>query len=133
MTSGTLGRIYEDGDVIIRQGDPGDCMYVIQSGSVEVVLEDGSHSVPVAVLAEGDFFGEMALFEREVRSATVRARGQARILTVDRTNLLRRIHEDPTLAFRVIETLSHRLRQMDRASRPSGGAASSAGPAQADS
>jgi len=119
MTSGTLGRIYEDGDVIIRQGDPGECMYAIQSGSVEVVLEDGERSVPVALLAEGDFFGEMALFEREVRSATVRARGQARILTVDRANLLRRIHEDPTLAFRVIEALSHRLRQMDRAAQPS--------------
>jgi len=119
MTSGTLGRVFEDGEVIIRQGDPGECMYAIQSGNVEVVLEDGGRSVPVAVLTEGDFFGEMALFEREVRSATVRARGQARILTVDRTNLLRRIHEDPTLAFRVIETLSRRLRQMDRAAERS--------------
>ena len=54
----------------------------------------------------------MAVFEREVRSATVRALGEARVLTLDRKNFLRRINEDPSLAFRVVETMSRRVREL---------------------
>jgi len=110
-----LGRVYADGEVIVRQGDPGDCMYVVQSGTVEVVREDGG---PVAVLAElgaNDFFGEMSLFEHENRSATVRAKGEARVLTVDRKTLFRRIQSDPSLALNLLRTMSHRIRELDRA------------------
>jgi len=63
-------------------------------------------------MGKGEFFGEMALFDREVRSATVCADGPARILTVDRHSLLRRIQEDPSLAFRIIEMMSGRVRQL---------------------
>jgi CRP-like cAMP-binding protein len=54
----------------------------------------------------------MAIFEREVRMATVRALGQARILTVDEKNFIRRMHEDPSLAFRLVQTMSHRIREL---------------------
>jgi CRP-like cAMP-binding protein len=57
----------------------------------------------------------MAIFEREPRSATVRARGDVVALTVDKKNLLRRVSEDPTMAFRLIQTLSGRLRELNRA------------------
>ena len=108
-----LGRPYENGQAIVRQGEAGDCMYVVHSGQVEVVQQDHDKEVRLAVLGEGDFFGEMALFERTARSATVRALGKANVLTVDRTTLLRRIEEDPSLAFRLLERLCHRLRHMD--------------------
>ena len=127
MAAGALGRTYEDGEVIVRQGNPGDCMYVIQSGRVEVVRQSEQQEVRLAVLEENDFFGEVPLFEREVRSATVRAMGQVRVLTVDRKTLLRRITEDPTLAYRILETLSRRVRKLDaevtklRISRGDGG------------
>lgn len=113
MDSGTLGKVYQDGEVIVRQGDVGDAMYVIQSGNAEVVEEAGGKTVPLAMLGANDFFGEMALFEHEVRSATVRARGPVRVLTVDKKTLLRRIHQDPALAFRLLEHLCHRLRKLD--------------------
>lgn len=112
MDTGGLGRIYEDGEVIIRQNDIGDCMYVIQEGNVEIYLVEGEKEVHLAVRKEGDFFGEMALFDRDVRSASVRAQGRARILTVDKRNLLSRIHKDPSLAFRVLETMSSRIREL---------------------
>ncbi len=112
MSSGELGKLYKDGEVIIRQGDVGTCMYVIQKGQVEVLLEDGDHEVHLALRREGDFFGEMALFDRDVRSATVRALGEARILTVDKRNFMRRIHEDPALAFRLVESMSLRIREL---------------------
>jgi CRP-like cAMP-binding protein len=56
----------------------------------------------------------MAIFERVVRSATVRARGRARVLTLDKRNFLRRIDEDPSLAFRIVETMSRRVRELSR-------------------
>ena len=110
--TGVLGRVYQDGQVIVRQGEVGDCMYVIQEGQVEVVLEKDGEEVRLAVRGEGEFFGEMAIFEREVRMATVRALGQARVLTIDKKNFLRRIHEDPSLAYRIVQTMSRRIREL---------------------
>jgi CRP-like cAMP-binding protein len=54
----------------------------------------------------------MALFNREIRMATVRALGEVRVLTVDKRNLMRRIHEDPSLAYRIILALSQRIREL---------------------
>jgi len=112
MSEGTLGKIYQDGEVIIQQGAPGDCMFVIQKGCVEVILDRNGKTVHLAIRNEGDFIGEMAIFEREVRSATVRALGEVRVLTVDKKNFMRRIHADPSLAFRIVETMSRRIREL---------------------
>lgn len=112
MSKGGLGKEYADGETIIRQGETGDSMYVIQEGQVEVIAHHGDREVRLALRGPGEFVGEMALFEREVRSADVRAVGPTRVLTVDRKNLLRRIHEDPSLAFRMIEAMSRRIREL---------------------
>ena len=108
-----LGKVYQDGEVIVEHGKAGDCMYVIQAGQVEVLQEKKDREVRLAVLDEGEFFGEMAIFEREVRSATVRALGKVQVLTVDEDTFLRRIHEDPSLAFRVVQKMSQRVRALD--------------------
>lgn len=112
MKSGELGKEYKNGEIIIKQGESGNCMYVIQSGEVEVLRDNDGKEVRLAIRKAGDFFGEMALFSREVRSATIRALGDARVLTVDRKNLLNSIQKDPSLAFRIIETLSKRIRDL---------------------
>jgi len=89
-------------------------MFVIQAGEVEVIRDnEKQRGIRLAVLHETDFFGEMALFDREVRSATVRALGDAQVLTVDKKSFLRRVHEDPSLAFRILEQMSHRIRELD--------------------
>ena len=113
MKTSELGKIIADGEVIIRQGDAGDYMYEILDGQVEVLQEREGEEVRLAVLDKGDFFGEMAIFEREKRSATVRALGEVRVLTVDKKILFRRISEDPSLALRILERMSHRIREMD--------------------
>jgi CRP-like cAMP-binding protein len=64
-------------------------------------------------LQAGDFFGEMAVFEKEVRSATVRANGEARVLRIDKKALLTRIREDPLLAVNLLKTMSHRIRHLN--------------------
>ena len=109
MYEGALGREYVDGEVICRQGEPGENMFVIQSGRVDVVIDD----VLVTELTAGDLFGEMAIVERRPRSATVRARGPARVLTLDKRSFLRQVHEDPSLAYRILETMSRRVRRLD--------------------
>jgi len=88
-------------------------MYVVQSGEVEVVREEGDVEIRLAVLGEGDFFGEMALFEQEVRSATVRSRGESQVLTIDKRTLLARVQEDPSLAFNILRTMSNRIRKLN--------------------
>ena len=113
MDAGALGKVFADGNEIVRQGDEGNCMFVIQAGEVEVVRDDGGGEVRLAVLGQGDVFGEMALFDRESRSATVRARGEARVLTLDKKTFLRRVHEDPSVAFRILQRMSHRIRQLN--------------------
>ncbi len=112
MEPGTLGKVYSDGETIVRQGEVGDCMYVIQAGQVEVLQRKGDKEICVCVLGPWDTFGEMALFEGEVRSATVRARGEVRVLTVDKKTFLRRVHEDPSIAFRILQQMSHRIREL---------------------
>lgn len=112
INTGSLGKIYRHGETIVRQGEIGDCMYVIQDGQVEVVSGDGDREILLAVLGKNEFFGEMAIFEHEIRSATVRALGPARILTIDHKNFLRRIHEDPSIAYRLMEVMSNRIRRL---------------------
>ena len=112
MDEGKLGKIYPDGAIIAREGDVGDKMYIIQSGRVRVTREADGVEIPLVELKEGDFFGEMALIEREVRSATVRAVGEASLLSIDKKSFLRRVHEDPSLAYRILERMSRRIREL---------------------
>jgi flavin-dependent dehydrogenase len=112
MKIGALGKDYQDGEMIVRQGELGDCMYVVQDGYEEVVIESENQQVQLNILGKNEFFGEMAIFEHEIRSATVRALGPARILTVDHKNLLRRVHEDPSLAYHLMQVMSNRVRKL---------------------
>jgi len=112
MVKGILGRIYNDGDIIIKQGNKGECFYVIQSGCVEVVQTSEHGEQHLAYLECGDSFGEMAIFEEEVRSATIKAAGEVRVLKVDKKTLYRRIQEDPLLAVGLLKAMAHRIRDL---------------------
>ena len=116
-SGGGMGKVYGDGEVIIRQGEPVNGMYVIQAGFVDIIREDQGKEIPLTQLKEKDFFGEVPLFERlnqgGIGRATARAVNEARVLTVDKKTILRRIHEDPSLAYRILETMSRRIRQLE--------------------
>jgi len=110
----TLGRAYKNGEEIIRKGETGDCVYVIQEGRVEVVDHQGEQEIRLAELSTTDFFGEMGLFERDVRSCTVRALGDVRVMTIDKKNFYQTIQKDPTVAYRILERMSKRLRETNK-------------------
>lgn len=112
MSEGALGTEYGDGEVICRQGEPGDRMYVVQAGRALVVHEANGREVQLTELSAGDVFGEMAIFDRKPRSATVRAKGPARVLTLDKRAFLRGVHEDPSLAYRILREMSQRVRRL---------------------
>jgi CRP-like cAMP-binding protein len=107
-----LGREYRDGELLCRQGEKGDVLFVVQAGQLEIVREQDGEETLLRVAGKHEIVGEMAVFDRVMRSATVRARGAARVLTLDRRNFMRRLNEDPTFSFRVIETMARRVREL---------------------
>jgi CRP-like cAMP-binding protein len=113
MSSNTIGKILQPGEILFRQGDIGDCMYVIQEGEAEVIRTEDGHDARVAIMRAGDLFGEMAIIQRERRSATIRALTELTILTIDKRTFLRRVQEDPSLAFTVLHVMSQRVRALD--------------------
>lgn len=114
MRNNRLGRLYRDGEVVVNKGDEGNCLFVIQEGKVEVFDHNEDREIKIAELGASEFFGEMGLFEKDVRSCTVRALGNAKILTIDKKNFYKTIQKDPALAYRLLQKMSSRLRELNK-------------------
>jgi CRP-like cAMP-binding protein len=111
-----LGRWYKDGDIICRQGELGDCMYILQQGQVELMGRDGSREYCLTVLQEGQFWGEGALIERDHRrTATARAIGSVCVLTVEKRMFLSRMHEDPSFVLKIMQNMLRRIHELEGA------------------
>ncbi len=108
-----LGKEYKDGDVIFKENSIGREMYIILSGEIAIIKEKSGVETVLATLKEGDFFGEMALFDSHPRSATTKALGNVEVLRIDRKNFFKKISRDPSLAFRMLEKMSLRIRELD--------------------
>jgi CRP-like cAMP-binding protein len=98
---------YAAGTVICREGDPGDTMYIVQDGEVEIQV--GGRVVEV-VGPEG-FFGEMALIDQAPRSAAVVARTDCVLSPITQKQFLFMVEETPFFAIRVMQAMSARLRR----------------------
>ena len=114
LTFDGLGKVFQDGERIVTQGEVGDCMYVIQKGLVEISMYSQDGESVLATLKAGTVFGEMSLFTKEPRSASVRAKGKTRVLTIDKRGFFKRVHEDPSLAFRILLKMSRRIEKLNR-------------------
>lgn len=100
-------RFYPDASKLVKQGDPGDELYIIVSGKVRV-LTDGQ---PVAVRSSGDVVGEMAILTREPRMSTLVAEGDIRVLCVEQRQFEVMLRDRPEIGLAVIKTLAQRLRE----------------------
>lgn len=108
-----LGKKFKDGDIVFKEKSIGKEMYVILSGKVKITKEKSGKEATIAALEEGDFFGEMALFDNSPRSATAIALGDVSVLEIDQKNFLKKISKDPSLAFRMLKKMSQRIRETD--------------------
>ncbi len=100
---------YEPNEFIFKQGDPGDLMYLVQVGEVEVLQDLGGYENQVAVLERGDFFGEMAVLDEEPRTHSVRALSVAKLVKIDRAGFQSMLTRNAEIAVRMIRKLSMRL------------------------
>ncbi|MEO5333111.1 MAG: cyclic nucleotide-binding domain-containing protein [Magnetococcus sp. YQC-5] len=108
-----IGKEFEDGEAIIREGEPGECLYVILEGRVEVLVDNESNDpFRLGVMEKDSFFGEMALFADAPRVATVRALGPVRVMTVDKRGFLRWMAEDPSFSVRIMVKMAERIRTL---------------------
>lgn len=106
--------VYQTGDVLFREGDPGDRVFFITSGRVQVLktLANGETS-ELAVLGEGDIVGEMAVLNSKMRSASVVALEPTEVMEVARENFLASMEQQPKLAINFLKLLANRIAQMD--------------------
>lgn len=103
----------EAGEVIFRSGDPGEDMYVVLSGTVDIFLEQNGSNIPVAKLRKGDFFGEMSLLEGMPRSGTVIVSQKSELVVLTENSFRQLMSDDSVLAWRVMKGLSTRIRSIN--------------------
>ena len=105
---------YPRGALIVRQGDPGDALFIVRSGGVKVAVvgEDG-REVILGTLGQGDHFGELALIDGQPRSAHVVAMEPTVLLVLRRDDFRRQVEQMPRVAWALLEELSRRLRHAD--------------------
>ena len=84
--SGIRNQHFEPGDIIFRQGDLGDSVYVIEEGECEVLCERKGEREVLATLGRGEYFGEMALLSDRTRNATIRARTAMNVLIIPKAD-----------------------------------------------
>ena len=109
-------RSYAAGSTIITAGDHSSALYYIETGSVSVMYQDDDgHEILLAYLNEGDFFGEIGMFdEKHERSAWVRARTDSEIAQLPYERLRELTSESPDILFAMLSQLSLRVRDTSR-------------------
>jgi CRP/FNR family transcriptional regulator, cyclic AMP receptor protein len=101
-------RSLKKGQVLFRDGDPGEEMYLVRSGTMVVSKPvTGTVEQVLGRAGPGDFFGEMSLFDRAPRSATLQAETDAALLVLDRENLQRLVETSPAAAAEFFHALVH--------------------------
>lgn len=99
------------GETVFEEGQDGAEMYIIQTGEVEIFKMTNGESHRLALLEEGDFFGEMAILENLPRTAGARAVTDCALVRIDRSTFDQLVKHDPEIAIRMLRKLSYRLRQ----------------------
>lgn len=109
---------YLPGEVIIREGEPGDTLYLLLEGSVDIVLGYGTGEErrrdPISAVG---YFGEMAILTTQTRSATVVARERCELLTLEGAAFRELVRQVPDISFAIFGVLNRRLRAAEAAAR----------------
>ncbi len=107
--------VFATGALVFRRGDPGDSIFIVASGEVEIFLEDSlGERIVFETVKAGDFFGELSLLDGDPRSASAMALAETKVLKVDRADLALLFSRHPTAAMDVLAIIGRRLREADR-------------------
>jgi small-conductance mechanosensitive channel len=112
-------RLFGDGEVIVREGEAGQTMFVVREGCVAITV--GPDARLVAVTEKGGYFGEMSLLTGDPRTATVTARGDATVLEIDADVFRAYVHSHPAVVDQLAAAAAQRRQELD-ASRASASA-----------
>jgi CRP-like cAMP-binding protein len=105
LAKNSVRRVFAPGETVIRSGDEGSSMFVVHEGKVSVQINDNGTPRTVATLNEGDFFGEMALFTGEPRTANIVAMEETEVLEIGFQAMKHLFDTNPDL----VEALSHTI------------------------
>jgi CRP-like cAMP-binding protein len=104
-------RSFRGGEVVFREGDDSDTCYIVRSGHARAVREHGDgRQITLATFGPGDFFGELAMFDDERRSATVEATDDLEVLGILGGDMRRMLRQHPDMAVKLVISLGRRLR-----------------------
>jgi len=108
-------RAFQAGQTIFTEGDPGDAIYVVIEGKVQISAFVNEHERRVlSHIGPGDFFGEMAVLDNESRSATATAETDVQMYYIPRLQMLHILETSPRLAIGLVREFSHRMREVNR-------------------
>jgi len=108
-------RTYRKNNVILMEEDAGDTLFFLNKGSVKITrLSDDGREVILSILGDGDFFGEMSIFDGESRSANVIALEDTEVFILKRGDFLDLLEKHPKIAINLLQELARRLRKSDQ-------------------
>lgn len=107
---------YQDEQIIFKEGDNGDWIYVVDEGEVEISKNVGGQRVSIETLKEGDIFGEMAYIDKQPRSATATAKGKTVVGIIDRDFFDTEFNKISADLQKVLRTVAFRLRKVTQSS-----------------
>lgn len=104
-------RSYERGAVIFQEGSQGDVMYVIRKGRILIKREHaGGRTIALTEMGPGDLFGELAIFDKEARSATAECVEKTNVVALTSGDVSRVLTRNPEIAVKLLQQLSKRIR-----------------------
>jgi len=115
ISSVTVERDHPKDEVVVREGEPGDTMFLIISGEVSVIRNYGAEQETViAKITQDDYFGEMALFEDKPRSATVKTNTDSKVLVLGKLEFEEIMREFPQISINICRVFSQRIRELQK-------------------
>ena len=102
------------GTPLFHRGDPGDALYLIETGRVRISVKDtDGHDATLAEFRDGEFFGEMAILDEQPRSADATIVADTRLAVLSRDDFRAFLHKNPDIALGILTAMTHRLRRTD--------------------
>jgi len=102
-------KVYPAGSTVFQKGDPGDAMYVILDGHVELRIGERI----IEILGAGEIFGEMALIDGAPRIATTVAKTECKLVPIAQKRFLFLVQQTPFFSLQIMRVIAERLRRMD--------------------